>query len=149
MDTQDMEVLQQQVADLENNWKRALADYANLQKRMYEERSDLVKFANSSLIAKILPVLDNLELVQKHSKDLGLDMIIKDLRQTLLEEGVEEILVEGKDFDSFLMDAIDSVEGPKDKIMEVVQKGYLLKGKVLRPARVKVGRGEETLKEEN
>ena len=145
----DVQALEQQVADLENNWKRALADYANLQKRMYEERSDLIKYANTSLIAKILPVLDNLELVQKHSKDMGLDMIIKELKQTLLDEGVEEILVEDKDFDSLQMDAIDSVEGPAGKVVEIAQKGYLLKGKVLRPARVKVGRGEETLKEEN
>ena len=145
----DVQELEQQVLDLENNWKRALADYANLQKRMYEERSDLIKYANTSLIAKILPVLDNLELVQIHSKDIGLDMIIKELKQTLLDEGVEEILVENKDFDSLLMDAIDSVDGPAGKVIETAQKGYLLKGKVLRPARVKVGRGEETLKEEN
>ncbi len=140
MDEQIIE-LQEKVVELENNWKRALADYSNLQKRFAEERQSIVKFANSTLILRLLSVLDNLEMLQLHSEDEGLKLVVKDFSQTLQEEGVTEIKVEGAFFDSTLMDAIEMVEGEEGKVTEVCSKGYILKDKVLRPARVKVGKG--------
>ncbi len=125
--------------ELENNWKRALADYKNLERRVEEEKDLFAKFANTALIMRILPILDNLHAVCIHNNDEGLKMIIKEFEKILNEEGVKEIKAEGEKFDPKLMDAIEIVEGKKDKVVEVTQKGYTLKGKVIRPARVKVG----------
>lgn len=132
--------------ELENNWKRALADYKNLEKRVSEEKADFAQYANSVLLLRILPILDNLEMMQKHSEDEGLKMIIKEFKRVLDEESVEEINAEGQKFDPEKMDAIEKVESNEKmegKAVEVTQKGYMLKNKVLRPAIVKVGRGKE------
>lgn len=130
-----------QIADLENKWKRALADYANLEKRIEKEKEDFVKFANAQLLDKLLNVLDDLESAEKHLKDKGLTLAGNRFREILKEEGVEEIEVLGRNFDPELMDAVETVDGPKNKVVEVVLKGYKLYGKVLRPAKVKVGGG--------
>lgn len=129
--------------ELENNWKRALADYKNLEKRVAEEREVFLTFANASLILRVLSVLDNLEMTSMHNDDEGLKMTIKEFKRILEEEGVKEINVDGKDFDSESMEAIEKVPGDENKVIEVLQKGYLFKNKVLRPARVKVGSGKE------
>ena len=128
-----------QIADLENKWKRALADYANLEKRIEKEKEDFVKFANAQLLNKLLAILDNLELAERHLRDKGLTLAGNRFREILKEEGVEEIEVLGRNFDPELMDAVETVDGPKNKVVEVVLKGYKLYGKVLRPAKVKVG----------
>jgi len=127
--------------ELENNWKRALADYQNLQKRTLEERTSFLSFANSTVIRKLLPILDNLEMTQKHLEDEGVKMIVKEFSQILSEEGVVEVETEGKDFDPLVMEAVEMVEGPENKVVSVIQKGYFLKDKLLRPARVNVGKG--------
>ncbi|OGC47909.1 nucleotide exchange factor GrpE [candidate division WWE3 bacterium RIFCSPHIGHO2_01_FULL_42_13] len=136
------------VEELENNWKRALADYQNLQKRVAEERESIVKFANAMLVLRVLPILDNLLLMHKHDEDPGLKMTIKEFEKILAEEGVKEIEAEGKGFDPHAMEAIEKVKGEEGKVIEVLQKGYMYKNKVLRPARVKVG-GATSAKEEN
>ena len=140
---EQIQELQEKVNELENNWKRALADYSNLQKRFAEEKQDIVRFANSTLILKLLSVLDNLEMLEKHSDDESLPLVVKTFKQALLDEDVKEIEAEGKDFDSATMDAVEMVSGESGKVIEVSQKGYILKDKVLRPARVKVGKGVE------
>lgn len=136
------EELQQKIEELEENWKRALADYQNLQKRVAKERRQVIDFANSVLIMKLFPVLDNLETMAKHSDEEGLEMIIKEFKRVLTEEGVEEIEAESEEFDPETMEAIESVEGEPGKVMEVTRKGYRYKNKVLRPAEVKVGHTE-------
>lgn len=128
--------------ELSNNWKRALADYKNLEKRNVEERDAYVSYANIHLLLRILPFLDNLEMLAAHIDDTGLKLIIKDFKQTLKEEGVTEIEVLNKDYDSETMEAIEMIEGMPNKVMEVVSKGYTLREKLLRPARVKVGKLE-------
>lgn len=130
------------IEDLTNNWKRALADYKNFEKRVNEERVSLMSYANSVLIMKLLPVKDNLELTVKHFADPSLKMIIKQLDQVLAEEDVIEIDAFGKEFDALNMEAIEMVSGEKNQVVEILTKGYLHKGKLLRPAGVKVGNGE-------
>lgn len=127
--------------DLEEKWKRALADYRNLEKRIEKEKEEFVKFANAGLIDKLLSVLDSLEKASEHLKDKGLSLALDQFKAVLQSEGVKEIEAQGKKFNPELMDAVEMVKGPKDKVMEVVLKGYLLNNKVLRPAKVKVGRG--------
>ena len=120
----------ERITELENNWKRALADYQNLQKRVAEERESIVKFANAMLVLRVLPILDSLYAMQKHDDDLGLRMTIKEFEKILDEEGVKEIEAEGKTFDPHMIEAIEKVEGEEGKVMEVSQKGYMYKHKV-------------------
>ncbi len=137
-----IEELENTVVELDNSWKRALADYRNLQKRTEEEKESLVSFVSGMFFKRILPVLDNLEMLEKHVDDQGLKLITKDFKQILSEEGITEIDVVGKDFDAETMEAIEIVPGEKNKIMEIINKGYMLRNKLLRPARVKVGSEE-------
>ncbi|OGC46693.1 nucleotide exchange factor GrpE [candidate division WWE3 bacterium RIFCSPHIGHO2_12_FULL_38_15] len=131
--------LEQKLSEMENNWKRALADYKNLEKRIVEERMEFIGYSNSLLISKLLSVLDNLENLEKHNGDMGLKLTLKELRQILSEEGLTEIDTAGKYFDSNVMEAIETVDGEDGKVAEMVLKGYMLKNKLLRPAKVKVG----------
>ena len=130
-------------SELENQLKRALADYANLQKRIEDEKKTLIGFANAVLLAKFLDVLDNLEAAQKNIGSEGLDLVVKKFKDVLASEGVKEIPAEG-DFNPHLHEGIATVEGEKDdQIAEVLQKGYFLGERVLRPARVKVTRARK------
>lgn len=131
--------LKKQIEDLTYRWKRALADYQNLEKRYEKEKEDFVQFANANLILKLVKVLENLQKAAEHLKDPGLNLVIGELKRVLGEEGVEEIKLTGEKFDPNLMEAVEVVLGKEEnKVAEVVSKGYLLKGKVLLPAKVKV-----------
>jgi molecular chaperone GrpE len=131
--------LETTIVDLENNWKRALADYKNFEKRIAEDKEQLAFYIKKETVANILPFLDNLEKIEEHIKDKGLELTLKDFKQTLLSMGVEEIQALGEDFDSNTMEAIETSEGEKNKVLKIVSSGYLLNGKLLRPARVVVG----------
>jgi molecular chaperone GrpE len=135
--------LEERNAELENNWKRALADYRNLQKRTEEERVAFAEFANSALIRQLLPIVDNLEMLDKHVKDPGLTMILKEFKNILEQEGATQIEAFEKDYDPLTMEAVETVTGPKNKVVEVISNGYLFKNKLIKPSRVKVGSGEE------
>lgn len=135
----DTEKLQKQIDELNNNWKRALADYQNLERRARNEKEEFAKYAKSSLVTKLLPVVDSLEKAQVHLKDQALSISVKTLKSILGAEGLEEIDVLGKHFDPYSMQAIDVVYGKDEgKVVEVFQKGYRLFNKVIRPAQVKV-----------
>jgi len=124
-------------AELELRLQRALADYQNLEKRVEEERKLLSKLSASLLIEKILPVLENTEKAQAHLKDEGLEMVIKQFKDILYSEGVEEISAEGAQFDPNLHEAIETQEGENDNtITKVVSKGYKIEDTVIRPAKV-------------
>ncbi len=129
--------------ELENQLRRTLADYQNLERRIEEERKLLGKLTAALLIEKLLPVLDNIESAQKHLNDPGLDLVVKQFREVLDSEGVEEIHSEGQEFDPNLHEAIETQAGEEDnKIMKVLAKGYKIEDKVIRPARVIVSRKE-------
>lgn len=131
--------LKKRITDLESKWKRALADYLNLEKRVKKEKAAFVRLANAALLDKLLPILDSLEKCEQHLQDKGLTFSLKQFKTVLAGEEVEEIEVEGQNFDPETMDAVEVVAGPKNKVVEVVLKGYKLSGQVLRPAKVKVG----------
>lgn len=131
--------LKNQIEVLNNNWKRALADYQNLERRCDKERAEFLEYANGSLILRILFVLDHLEKVQEYLKDGGLELAVKELKKVLTEEGLEEIETEGKVFNPQEMEAIETVGGGEaGMVAEVLTKGYYLRKKVIRPAKVKV-----------
>jgi len=146
--------LEKKVEQYELAAKRALADYANLEKRVEVERANLVKLAAGVIIVKLLPVLDNLKKAAIHISDSGLAMVVDQFNQVLKSERIEEIKALGEKFDPDLHEAVEVVEGkPEDegKIIEVFEDGFALDGRTIRPAKVKViktkvGEAEEKAK---
>lgn len=133
--------LKKQADEFKNKYLRAIADYQNLEKRVGEERFELMKMANKNLLIKILPFLDNLEKAELFVKDEGLKISKDHFMQILKEAGLEEIELLGKDFDPVYAEAIDIVEGKEDnKVVEVLQKGYMFGDKIIRVAQVKVSK---------
>lgn len=131
--------LKKEIKDLEEKWKRALADYQNLEKRMAAQKSDWLKEAAWDLILKLLPVGDTFNLAAGHLQEKGLDLAVRQFWQVLESEGLEKIKVEGKDFNPQEMECVDVVEGEEEgKVAGEVRSGFRLNGKVLRVAQVKV-----------
>ena len=127
--------------ELENKYKRALADYQNLLKRTAIEKQEFVKFANEQFLYEILPVYDNLKIsldhIDKEAKKSGLaegiKYIIKQFNSVLTNLGVEEIKIKDKKFNPEIMEAVD---GKGEKIKKQIKSGYKLKEKVIIPAKV-------------
>lgn len=133
--------LKVKISELENQVKRTLADYQNLEKRVAEERRSLILNSNKQLILRLLPVLDTLMLANKHLNDQGLTLSIQQFLETLQHEGVKPIgpTTHAK-FDPKLMECVEVVEGEEGRVVSEVLTGYLLNDEVLRPAMVKVGK---------
>ncbi|MDQ3098575.1 MAG: nucleotide exchange factor GrpE [bacterium] len=142
--------LMAQNEDLNNKWKRAVADYQNLEKQVRREKSEFMQFASMNVVVHFLPILDNLEQALAGMKDeekksgwaVGVLMTVKQFRDLLKDQGLTEIKTEGEVFDAHKMEPIDTIEGEKDKVITVVKKGYEGFGKVIRPAQVIIGKGE-------
>lgn len=129
--------LEDKVKELDNNWKRALADYQNLVKRSQEEIISVATYGNRTILLKFLELLDHLEEAQKHLNDTGLELIITQFKNVLKNEDVVEIEVLNKIFDPLYHECVEKKFGERDNlVIEVARKGYLYKDKVLRPARV-------------
>ena len=128
--------------ELENQLKRALADYQNLEKRVAQEKSGWIRLANKDLISKLLPVLDDLFLANKHLQNEGLTLIIQKLNGTLNKEGLTEFVSLGMPFNPETMRSIGTIEVEDEKdgrVVEQVRSGYKLNGELIRPAEVIVG----------
>ncbi len=136
----ESEDLRVKLVEFDNNYKRALADYQNLQKRVSEERRDLILAANKDLLLRILSVLDTLVLANHHDGSEGLKVAIKQFLDVLKAEGVTQIETAGKEFDPHLMEAVAIDSGEENKVLEEMRSGFVLNEKVLRPAQVKVGK---------
>lgn len=129
--------------ELQDQLKRALADYQNLERRVEEERRLVGQLSSAVLVEKFLPVLDNLEKAQTHLKDEGLEMVIRQFKDILESEGIEEINAEGAQFDPNLHEAVEVAEGPDEgRVVKVQVKGYKMNDKVLRVAKVVVSSKE-------
>lgn len=122
-----------------NNWKRAVADYQNLEKRINEERASWIRSASRDLILRLLPVIDALMLAQKHVQDEGVALGVKQLIAILEQEGVKPIETQDKNFDPQTMECVATEPGAGGKVLQELQRGYVLYDKILRPAKVKVG----------
>ncbi len=127
-------------------WQRSRADFLNYKKQEMERIGGLVNYALTELILKILPVFDNLKQhIAKNSEGSdwaqGISQIEAQFGDFLKEQGIEEIKALGEEFNPDFHQAVEEVE-TKDKksgeILKVIQKGYKLKGRVIRPAKVKV-----------
>jgi len=127
----------------------AHAEFENARKRMEKERADLLKYASESLLLEFLPIVDNLEIAEKHieeAKDFkavqeGVDMIQQQILKFLKDVGIERIKTVGEKFDPHVHEPIETEES-KDKddglILAELKPGYRLNGKLLRPAAVKI-----------
>lgn len=145
------------------SWQRAQADFVNFKRRTEQERNETVMLANATLMLNLLPVLDDLEraldsISEKLRKNTWVDgivLIYRKLRSTLEANGLREIKALGETFDPNFHEAALYGDGEEGKVVEELQKGYMLHERVLRPAMVKVGKGlmekeeeEETSQEE-
>jgi molecular chaperone GrpE len=133
-----------------NNWQRAEADLTNYKKQAEQEREELTKFANKSLIQSLLPILDDFELALKSLPDQsiesswveGISLIYHKLKAALESQGLSEIKALGEDFDPKIHEAVIMVEGGEGKVVEELQKGYQFHQRLVRPALVAVGKGK-------
>jgi molecular chaperone GrpE len=133
------------------SWQRAAADFQNYKRRVEQEREDLVRLAGAALIINILPILDDLERalqnIDSHLAGLtwvdGIRLIYRKFQSVLEMSGVAEIATDGAAFDPNFHEAVAFGDGEDGKVISVVQKGYTLSGRVLRPAMVVVGKGKE------
>ena len=141
----ELDLANERAEDFENKYLRAHAEMQNIQRRANEERQSLQRYRSQDLAKKILPSLDNLERalqVEGLTEDVkkGIEMVRDSLIQALKEEGVEEVAVES--FDPNLHMAVQTVpadeDNPADSIAQVLQKGYKLHERLLRPAMVVV-----------
>jgi len=133
-----LKVAEEKAKEHLDGWQRAQAEFVNVRKRDEEAKTDFFKFAKSDLIEQLLPVVDSLELSLPHGNK-ELEVIYKQLLSVLKSNGVEEENPMGEDFDPRRHEAIGTLEGEENKILEVMQKGYILSGKIIRPAKVKIG----------
>ena len=131
---------------------RTAADFDNYRKRAAREKEDAIRYANSSLLENLLPVVDNFELgldAARSAPDAaailqGLDMVSRQLRDFLASSGLEEIETEGAEFDPNVMEAVG--HEPDDQVAEngvlrQTRRGYKLRDRLLRPASVVVSKG--------
>jgi len=131
------------------NWQRAAADYQNFKRRVEEERTEAARFANAALVINLLPLADDLERalmnVDTHLAGLtwvdGIRLILRKFQAVLEMSGVEEIRADGETFDPARHEAVSQGPGEDGKVIAVVQKGYRLGERVIRPAMVVVGHG--------
>ncbi len=133
--------------ELNVRYLRLAADFQNYKKRVEKEKSDIYAFANEKIVVELLDVIDNFERALAHSKDNnegfaeGMNMIFKQFKGVLDKSGLEEMSAEGEGFDPNFHHAVmteSSNEHESGTVLQVLQKGYLLNQKVIRPAMVKV-----------
>ena len=153
VDNDELNKLKQNIIDLENKVKYSQAELINYRKRKDEETAGLLKFANKDLILELIPVADNFEraiklddtnLNDELSKFLdGFKMIYSHLTEALKKFGVEEIPTVGTTFDPNVHEALMTKSDPtkaNEEVLECLLKGYTLKGKVIRAAKVVVNK---------
>ena len=137
-----------------DKYVRAHADFENVRKRLEKDKADFAKYANEGLIIQFLPIIDNLEMAEKHIKEAkdfksvreGVDMIQLQIQKFLKDIGLERIKTVGEKFDPHLHDAMETEESDeKDEgtIVAELQPGYRLNGRLLRPAAVKIVKNSE------
>ena len=145
----NIESCQKKLDEMTNNWKRALADYQNLEKRVAEDKINLSFISKKIVLVKLLPILDSLEKLKEDLKDKNLNIVIKTFYTALEDLNIKEVKALKEEFDPTTMEALELVEGPKNKVTKVCEKGYLLNGKLLRPSKVDVGLGQSEKEEKN
>lgn len=139
--------LQDELDESNDKYQRLQAEYANYRRRTQQEKETIGVFANEKIITELIPVIDSMERALDACEDKedtmykGISLVHKQLMDTLVKFGVEEIEAESKEFDpnlhlAVMQESVDGVEA--NQIVMVLQKGYKLGTKVIRPSMVKV-----------
>lgn len=153
---EQLDELTQRAEKADENWDRLLrttADLENFKKRAAREKQEAIKYANETLLEKLLPVLDNFDMAltaaQTESNEAaqsllkGISMIQQQFKSVLTGAGVEEIDALGHTFDPKLHEAVaqrETTEAPEGQVIQQLRKGYKLKERLIRPATVVVAK---------
>jgi molecular chaperone GrpE len=144
---EELEKLQAAVQEKEERVLRLQADFENFRRRTAKEKEELSAVVTQGILKDMLPLLDNFErAMAAEAKDIdsfkqGVEMIFKQFGEVLVKNGLEHIEVEGKKFDPNFHQAVMRVENPDledETIAQELQKGYMVKGRVIRPSMVQV-----------
>ncbi|MDP1725740.1 MAG: nucleotide exchange factor GrpE [Bacteroidota bacterium] len=143
--------LQKELTDIQDKYLRLYSEFENYKRRTIKERVELFRSANQEVLEAMLPVLDDFEralssmklTAENKSLKEGVELIYNKLKASLIQKGIKEMEVLGKPFDPDFHEAITKSPAPsedlKDKIIEVLEKGYFLNDKVIRFAKVIIG----------
>ncbi len=145
---QSLEEAKAKSAEYYDQLVRLKAEFENYRKRVEKEKGDHRRWGKEEIVMQLISLMDVMEQAEAaahkthdvKSVIVGLDMLYGEFKRLLREEGLEEIAAEGEKFDPERHEAVETVEGDGDegRVLAVLQKGYSLKGRLLRPARVKV-----------
>lgn len=148
----ELKKLKEEVDEWKKKYLYQAAEFDNYKKRTLREKADLIKTAAERTITDILPILDDMEramanMDKAHDLDTlkkGVELVFDKLVKTLEKQGLKKIDTKGKDFDTDFHEAIAMIDAPtkeqKGKVVDCVQNGYTLNDKVIRPAKVAVGK---------
>lgn len=158
METQSEEVklnaeeeLQYKLAELNDKYLRLYSDFDNFRKRTAKEKMDLIQSGGEDVFKSLLPIVDDFDRAVKSNAEItdiktineGINLIYNKFKNTLSQRGLEEMKAIGEPFNTDLHEAITSVPAPneesKGKILDELEKGYMLNGKVIRFAKVVIG----------
>lgn len=145
---QKIESLEKQVEEMKDLAQRTQAEFMNYKKRIAKEKQDLTVFANEKIIMEMLSVVDNFQRALDSEMDKetgfyqGVELIKKELESVLVRNGLEEIEALNQPFDPNYHHAVMQIETEDEPntVVEILQKGYKLKEKVIRPVMVKVSK---------
>ncbi len=152
-----LEEADKQAAEAKDKLLRAYADFDNAKKRLAKEREEFVRFASETMMRGLLPILDNFERAIVHADAAGepknsplregIILIKKQLANFLIQQGLVRMETAEKKFDPHVHEAIghmESEEHPDETIVEEIEPGYLLNGRLLRPAKVRISRKQDS-----
>jgi molecular chaperone GrpE len=153
---EQLKELKERAAKADENWERLVrttADFDNFRKRAAREKQEAIKYANESLLQKLLPVMEHLDMALTaaqaagpqpgQSLQAGVSMISQQLRNVLAESGLEEVEALGKPFDPNLHEALsqqETADVPEGQVVQQLRKGYKFRERLLRPASVVVAK---------
>ena len=153
-DKEGVNISKEEYESLKDKYLRSCAELENTKKRLERERLDSVRYANDSLLLDFLPILDNLEIAEKHIKEAkdfkavqeGVDIIQMQMQNFLKDIGVERIKTVGEKFDPHQHEVVEVDESAGQQgegfIVEELKPGYKINGRLLRPALVKISKKE-------
>ncbi len=145
---------EEEIEELKDKYLRAYAEMENMKKRLEKEKADAIEYANESLLKEILPFIDNIERAIEHANEnakiedfiKGIELTLDNLLKTLEKFGVKQISAKDQPFDPNFHEAMSVVETEDVEpniVVEEMQKGYILKNRLLRPSLVTVSKSPE------
>ena len=149
-----LEEKEKEIKDLKDKYLRAYAEMENMKKRLEKEKRDAIEYANESLLKEILPFIDNIERAIEHANEnskiedfiKGIELTLDQLLKSLEKFGVKQISAKNQPFDPNYHEAMSVVETEEVEpniVVEEMQKGYVLKNRLLRPSLVTVSKTPE------